>query len=143
MKIVEGSIVDAKEKYILHQCNCKTTTKKGLSAVMFKKFPFADTYSNDNRVPGTIDIMESKNCDKVIINAYGQKYPGPPKSYERATERLAWFRSCLDKVLLKKEITEVAMSFNIGCGLAGGDWEMYLKELKEFDTKVSVTLYKI
>lgn len=48
-----GDLLRSTEKYICQQCNCTTRRALGLSAAMFKKFPYANVYkSNAVRKPG-------------------------------------------------------------------------------------------
>ena len=44
IKIINGNLLDATEKYIMHQINCKTTNGLGLSKSIFNKFPSANIY---------------------------------------------------------------------------------------------------
>lgn len=144
MKIKDISILKADETYIMHQCNCITTEAQGLAKDLFKLYPYANTYIKRKTpsIAGTIDIMKDINCDKVIINAYAQYYPGRPKPYESKYQRLCWFKSCLDKIKECDDILEVAIPYNIGCGLAGGDSTSYLKELEELNKYKTIVLYK-
>ena len=48
--------LDAKEDYILQQCNCVACRPHGLSAAIAKKFPFAQPN------PGSIQLLEDENC---------------------------------------------------------------------------------
>ena len=156
MKQVNGDLLLAKEKYIAHQCNCCTTDPKGLSLYLFKKYPYANTYKkrvkNDKSTysePGTIDVCCTNNGDnKCIINMYAQVYPSTGKySNDSKEKRISWFKECLNQIKKIDGIQNesVAMPYNIGCGLAGGDWPTYEKILKEFvdNEKINIVLYKI
>lgn len=63
---IKGDILLAKETYIAHQCNCVTNKAKGLSKQIFKKFPYADSYTNRQNYsnPGTIEVFNN------VINMY-------------------------------------------------------------------------
>ena len=139
MKIIEGDICDAKEKYILHQCNCVSHGAKGVAKAIFERYPYSNTYKYGIRKPGTIDIMDG---EKIIINVYAQYYPGLCKYNDTKEMRLKWFEECIDKVLMLN-INEIAIPYNIGCGHAGGDFEDYLKILQKLDEKINITLYKL
>lgn len=90
MKIINGDLLDAKEEFILHQCNCKTKYAKGLSKTMFSRYPSADVYTiKYKRVPGKIFTVTENG--KTIINLFGQNYPGKPRKYETMEQRLIWF----------------------------------------------------
>ena len=142
MKIIEGDICDAKEQYILHQCNCVTNSARGVAKVIFDKYPDANTYINRTKsIPGTIDVIKSN--DKTIINAYAQYYPGSSKYNNDTKElRLKWFEKCIDEII-NMNISEIAIPYNIGCGYAGGNFDDYMKLLLKLDEKVNVILCKL
>lgn len=119
---------------------CKTTSSKGLSADLFKKFSFANTY-NRKRIPGTVNIMKGE--DKIILNCNAQICPGKPTKTETKEMRLKWFQQCLDEIILNDIKGPIAIPYKIGCGLAGGDWSEYSKLLEEFDKKIEVVIYKL
>ena len=54
--------------------------------------------------------------------------------------RIKWFKKCLENIE-KQGITRVAMPYNIGCGLAGGDWQTYKTILEE--SKLNIFIYKL
>jgi len=136
---VKGDILDSKETYIVHQCNCRTTTPKGLSHQIFKKFPYSNVYKNNPRTLGTIEIRGN------IVALYAQDYPGQPRNTNDTREnREIMFQECLDILsgVLKQGET-VAFPDHIGCGLARGNWSNYLKMITDFSEKHSVVIYKL
>jgi O-acetyl-ADP-ribose deacetylase (regulator of RNase III) len=187
MKVVEGNILDAKEKYIAQQCNCLTVRSHGLSKSIISKWDYGDPYGkrkqlgnrnlaveNDRDKPGTIRILsDSNNKDsKNIICMFAQWCPGPPneiskyKSYPNKDQRsfkvktlssllpnfkidtrqnrVKWFKECLDEIK-KLDIKKVAFPYQIGCGLAKGNWTTYYNMIKEFeqDSGIKCTIYKL
>ena len=44
LNIIDGNLLDAREKYICHQCNCLSKTSYGLSKSIANKFKWADIY---------------------------------------------------------------------------------------------------
>jgi O-acetyl-ADP-ribose deacetylase (regulator of RNase III) len=130
---VSGDLLDfAESHYICHQCNCKTTHCKGLSAAVFSRFPTANTYTvhPNTRKPGNIDIIGH------IVNMYGQVYPSSPK-YPRDLygDRCTYFRQCLSKLhTILPADAKVAFPYGIGCGLAGGKWADYEAMISDFYT---------
>jgi O-acetyl-ADP-ribose deacetylase (regulator of RNase III) len=131
-KIIEvaGDLLKADTEYIAHQCNCITTYGKGLSASLFKRFPWADTYSNRRTpsVPGTIDVFGNGQAQRYVINMYSQYNPGKPKRPDDTSEqRQKWFYDCLTQISAISGIEEVAFPYFIGCGLAGGNRNDYYR----------------
>lgn len=144
-----------KADFIVQQCNCLTVKSHGLAESIARIFPDADTYSKrkpigarnlsvpeDRGTPGSISIH------KKVINMYAQWRPGRigapyfssyPESPQPETvqTRQKWFRECLEIIShsLGSEPKTLAFPFQIGCGLAGGDWKVYQQMLEEFAAK--------
>lgn len=156
---VNSDICNAKDEYIIQQCNCLTVKPHGLSETIQKRFPYADLYSKrrpigtrnlampeDRDVPGGFKICESPGKPKIVC-LFGQWRPGSlnspyvlsyPESFPPETNsvRLQWFKTALktfcDRVAAGNGVHTVAIPYKIGCGLAGGSWDEYEKVLKEF-----------
>jgi O-acetyl-ADP-ribose deacetylase (regulator of RNase III) len=164
VKIVNGNLLDADEKYICQQCNCNTIKPHGLSKAISDRYIWGNPYNTRTKKgnnstttpdePGTVVILENSNntSDKIILCLMAQWLPGKPgyynkyKCYENTYDdtylnRRKWFQECLDIIDEDNEIDNIAMPYNIGCGLAGGCWNDY-KEMLE-NCKTNITLYKI
>ena len=147
VKVVTGNILDCQEEVIFHQCNCVSTEVKGLAESLFEKYPYSNTYKNrtqNKSVPGTVDVCPG---DKIIINAYAQYYPGRAKyANDNQTKRIEFFNNCLNQLLSIESITgkDIAMPYNIGCGMAGGDWQTYYDIICQFSLKnnINIVLYR-
>ncbi len=150
---VHGDLLESKEKYIAHQCNCITTHPLGMSKTIFQEYPHADCYTNREAFdePGTISIAGDGSAKyRFVINMFAQYYPGPPRGLNDSSQaREKMFQQCLDKIsdLFKKKEHQGNIAFpnNIGCGLAQGKWEKYHQMLKGFakaNPKVRVFIYK-
>lgn len=145
IRIVQGDLCKAPEQYIAQQCCCTAVRPHGLSKTLALAFPGTCSYfkrkpiaphrnlavPEDRPTPGTIDVMGK------IIHMYGQVGMGKPEVYfnggvpDKAIDRQLYFKQCLSKIA-EMAPKSVAMPFNIGCGLAGGDWKIYSKMLEEF-----------
>ena len=149
INFIIGDLTEANEKYIVHQCNCTTKSAKGLAATIFRKFPYADVYNvigNRNDIPGTIKVMGNGQKNRYVINLFGQIAGGKPKpNKESAEQRLQYFRAGLQKISEIQNLESVAFPYLIGCGLAGGDWNLYLNEIQNFANNVNakVSIYKL
>lgn len=148
IEIIKGDILKSDKKYIVHQTNCTSQTGLGLAKTLFQEFPHANIYKTrqiDNRkdTPGTIII--SGNEDRYIINLMGQYIPGQTTARETAAMREKWFQEGLDEMLTIKDPESFAFPYKIGCGLAGGDWNIYKEMIDEFakKTEASVTIYQL
>lgn len=148
IEIVTGSIFDAKEKYLLHQCNCVTKKAAHLSKDVFSKYAWADVYARryaENLIdtPGKIIVRGNGLDQRYVINLLGQYYPGKPKFPTSALDgtkvREKYFHECLLRVAKIQDLESVAFPWRIGCGAAGGDWEHYLAIITNFANYIDMT----
>jgi O-acetyl-ADP-ribose deacetylase (regulator of RNase III) len=148
LKVVTGNILSSQEQYIAHQCNCVTTYAKGLADIIFKKWSHADCYAIrwENDKPGTIEIRGDGQESRFIINMFGQFNPGKPlrddDPFDGIQARKGYFIECMKRVAELKP-RSVAMPWQIGCGLAGGDWNFYNKVIDKFAGSFNIVLYKL
>jgi len=165
MKIIQADLLTTKIKYIAHQCNCLTIRSHGLSKYIADNYPWADIYKSrkaigrrncaieKNRdIPGTVKIIHSQNNTKAVICMFGQWAPSVPQKYksypnyeiDTYDNRAKWFEQCLNQMKTIKT-KSIAFPWKIGCGLAGGDWNLYKKLLEDFEKEsgIEVVLYKL
>lgn len=151
---VYGDILEAKDRYIARQCNCTSSNYKGLSKAIVTHFPWATFYLEDKRKPGTISIKGTGDQRK-IIGMYAQRYIGYPSDALHNNQRLQgpdtyalrlnWFESCLNEISMIPDIQSIGFPKNIGCGLAGGNWEDYFKLISRFaleNKHIQITIYE-
>lgn len=154
-----GSILDAAEDFICHQCNCCMFNRKveGLAAAIYASHPDANAYAKRDDNPNMIDAPGTVAVCGRVVNLFAQYAPGPPSwglqsvasskwadqffrgqkllqgASDTAAERLQWFRQCLaDLPGQIPQGSSVAFPSGIGCGLAGGSWEKYSAAIEEF-----------
>lgn len=80
--------------------------------------------------------------DLYVVSMFAQESPGKPGAYpsyrphqtgrDLAGDRLDAFRSCLDALLEEASDLPVYFPYRIGCGLGGGKWEDYRREIESF-----------
>jgi O-acetyl-ADP-ribose deacetylase (regulator of RNase III) len=156
-----GDLLTAKEEYIIHQCNCTSSTAAGLAQAITTKFPYAAPYTHrrpnpahrsrclpeDASKPGTIQVWRSPSADSPhFIGLYAQQGPGKPYGVDSRSAREEWFRYCLGLIEKISEVKSVAFPWQIGCGLAGGDWRVYegmIWEWAENHPDISIVVYKL
>ena len=143
MKEVSGNLLDCEYDVIAHQTNCTTRgPAKGLAADIFRKFPYADTYKKRKNTDfkheaGTVELMGDGKKQRFVANMYAQYEPGKIKRGIEDTikKRQKWFTVCLQELhaeMKVRKLTSVAFPYQIGCGLARGNWPRYKKMLKSF-----------
>jgi len=146
LKEVVGSLFDSKETFICHQCNCVTNKSAHLSKDMFTTYPYADVYTarEEPTEPGTVELRGNGSDERFVVNMFGQYYPGRSKyrtGKDTLTVRQGYFRRCLEA--MKDLKGSFAFPCRIGCGAAGGDWEVYRKMIEEFAEGRDVTIYRL
>ena len=154
IEIVTGDLLEAKEKYIAHQCNCISAGgAAGIARAIFDKWPYADCYADrkETSAPGTIDIRGNGADQRYIVNMFGQYYPGgarfPLSSLDGLAAREKYFYRCLLQLAKADDLESVAFNWRIGAGIAGGSWDHMLGKLNNFaqfvEAKgVKVTIYR-
>lgn len=138
LSIVQADITTSTEDVIAHQCNCVTPKAKGLADVLFARWPATDVYQDRRsglvkaHTPGTTVVRGGSGCP-LVANMFAQYKGGQPRFEhgDTAMGRLAWFRACLAGLpsVLPSSVRSIAFPYLIGCGLAGGNWDVYLAEL--------------
>lgn len=154
MESLGGNVLDW--PVLVHQINCLTTEAHGLSRVIANRFPWANVYAERESVggrnlatpetrgrPGEIEVR--RRDGQVVVGLLGQWDFGGPRSSARPgrpgdhpdtqANRLEWFRAGLNRLAEWVEETRpesVAFPYQIGCGLACGDWARYSEAIDEF-----------
>jgi O-acetyl-ADP-ribose deacetylase (regulator of RNase III) len=146
-----GDLLSAPEQYIAHQCNCVTSRGAHLAKAMFNRFPYADIYSSrtDPDTLGTIVVRGDGQAQRFVINMLGQFYPGRVK-YPHSTKdgyktRQNAFAQCLVRIAEIPDLQSIAFPYMIGCGAAGGDWQIYRAILAKWSKTVDaeIVVYKL
>jgi len=153
IRIIEGNLLEADEKFIAHQCNCVSIGSAGLAKTLFQEFPYANVYHTRKKRGedelGTITVCGNGSDKRYVINMFAQYNPGgPDKGRDSPKAREFYFARCLHQIELYNPITpivSIAFPFKIGCNLGGGNWNNYFKMLKDFSDKTGfeVTIYKL
>jgi len=163
-KEINGDLVELALKgefaVVTHGCNCFCTMGAGIAPQMAKAFS-CDKFKQEQKLPrfigninklGTIDFERKEIYNKEdavfhslhVVNSYTQYHYGKnytndlstPLDYEALT-------LCLRKINHVFKGNHIGLP-QIGCGLAGGDWnkvkEIIKKELK--DCIITVVIYK-
>ena len=152
---IKGDLIELALKgdfdVIAHGCNCFCIMSAGIAPQMVKHFGCDnfDMELNETislKKLGNIDFQhtvvgnESKNL--YVVNAYTQFYPGQnspgcnqPLDYEALT-------LCLRKMNLVFKDMHIGLP-QIGCGLAGGDWNEVKKIIQKelINCNVTIVIY--
>lgn len=128
VKVIEGDLFQTTAKFICHQTNCKGKMGSGVAKQIRQQYPAAYRQYMD-LCSGKKDSAELLGhaqfvcgAEKTVVNMFAQDRYGYDGS--RYTNYKA-FEQCLNEIAQYVVHGEtIAMPYKIGCGLAGGDWEI-------------------
>lgn len=163
MEIIQGDLLNNNYQYIVHQCNCVSKDAAYLAKSIFTKFPYSDIYLRRQRIVwnginslpekergGNIIIKGNGNDERFIIAILGQIFPGFPKfptsNIDGYIAREKYFQTGLEEISKIKNLKSIAFPYKIGCGAAGGNWNNYLKMIKDFSNnnpEVKIAILKL
>jgi len=148
IKLVIGDILDAPENIICQQVNCMGVMGAGLAKQVRSKYPSVYTYYNDlckkntpEKQLGSVLFMEVG--EKIIANIFGQVKYGRIGKFTDYEALRKGFLAVLYEATEVYENYTVAIPFNIGCGLAGGDWNIVYQMIEDIFKDYDVTIYKL
>ncbi|MDM5370440.1 macro domain-containing protein [Bacillus bombysepticus] len=153
IQIVEGNLLDATEDIIAHQVNCQGVMGSGLAKQIRVKYPQA--YDEYFLFCNTIPLSERLGCYQIIwiedfeakrfnivANLFGQFNYGRQNILYTDYEALEYCLSEL-KEYAKEDGLSIAIPYNLGCGLANGDWDnVVYPMIQEIFKDYGVTIYK-
>lgn len=147
MEIVKGNVVDAllrgEVDVLIHQANCFHTFGSGIAKEIRErvyeayKADLTTEYASRDKL-GTFSVA-FKDAKPYVINLYGQYNYGRDKrytDYEALWTGLDSIAKCLP------EGTRVGLPL-LGCGSAGGDWNIVKKIVEKCLRDFEVKVYKM
>lgn len=147
IKLIQGDVLKIPNIYICHQVNCRGVMGAGLAKQIKEKWPWIyDIYKRtcDSNIPknllGTSEFIRGNDM-VYIVNMYAQIDYGRDKCY---TDYKA-FKYCLMEIAknVDKEKDIIRFPYKIGCGLAGGDWNIIQKLIYEILEGYNVEFYTL
>ena len=150
IKIVQGNILDAPEDIICHQVNTKSVMGAGLAKQIRNKYP--EVYPSyqryckgckDGNPQNLLGEVQTILCSdgKIVANLFGQYDYGRDKQY---TDYNALKQSLESILTIAKMFNDsIAIPYGIGCGLAGGSWDIVYSIIEEVFKDYDVTIYQL
>lgn len=131
-----GSILEATEPYIIHGCNAQGRMGSGVAKVLMDRYPevrerYLDLYEyfqhGSEPFLGTIHKVQTQGRH-TVFNAITQEHFGYDGKLYASYDAIRQCMTALDHTMAdieasKGETPHVAMPL-LGCGLAGGDWQL-------------------
>ena len=120
----------------------KTVTYADL--INWTKEEYKRGYSKKESLLGSIQFV---NCSdgKIIANLFGQEGYGRDKQYTDYDALRKSLEGLYESVTWSNNILKgktIAIPYNLGCGLAGGDWNIVYEMIKQVFYNYEVTIYK-
>lgn len=145
-----GDILQSGATIICHQVNCQNVMGSGLAKQIKIQFPvvfneyqkFCKLYQLPRNCLGKVQLVKI-NDKQFIANCFGQLNYGygvkqtDYKALKKCFSDLIKYVNGRDVVYLEKSIlfnpktTTIAIPYKIGCGLAGGDWDIVKSIIEE------------
>lgn len=133
MKFVKGDILDAEYGIIGHQVNCQMVMGSGLAKKIRTKYPRVFTeyqevmgiLKPEERL-GKCQMVEVVRQKLLVANLFGQFYYGKGRvftDYNALSMALVGLKDWHIRNVGVKDFP-IFLPHGLGCGLAGGDWEV-------------------
>ncbi len=178
IEIIQGDLLSANVDMIVHQTNTTTVLPHGLSASIKTKYPYGDVYGTRKAISRNFASIGSRHKagTAVVLSPsfglqgpkiaclMGQICPGKVGTYwcsvygidvnlDTKEMRLKYFQEALEDLQLyltntNTNVQTIGFPYMIGCGLAGGNWDLYSNILNGFADKLSnhnfrIVVYKL
>ncbi len=125
-KIIQGNILDVSWGLICHQVNCQHVAGAGLALqIRNKYYGWYSNYKNHPSALGEVGYYKvSLNPNLWIANLYSQFH----YTLHGCVTNYTAFEDCLNNIKewYPTHTDRVYFPYGIGCGLAGGDWNIIL-----------------
>ncbi|MCY9737526.1 macro domain-containing protein [Paenibacillus alvei] len=144
-----GDILNAREDIIGHQVNCQGVMGSGLAKQIKDKYPAAYIKYKQvcykftpEKMLGCCQLVYDKESDKWIANLFGQLNYGREEQLYTDYSALTAYLWALKNEAISRGLS-VALPYNLGCGLANGDWNIVHQIIDAVFYDSVVTLYKL
>ncbi|MGO0060889.1 macro domain-containing protein [Brevibacillus fluminis] len=147
--IKKGDLLKASENIIGHQVNCQGVMGSGIAKAIRVRYPevyqqyreICEASTEKMQLLGICQLVHIKAA-MTVANLFGQYNYG--KGGQRYTDYEALHRALtsLKEQAARSQLT-VALPYNIGCGLANGEWDVVEAMIEEVFSDYSVTLYRL
>lgn len=121
-----GDVLNSGEKLVIHGCNCFCTMGGGIARQVNNERPNAwaidqaTLYGSKNKLGTFTYALDSQGITVNAYTQYGYSRSGVSVDYQAVTQAM---RSIISYFGQTFNITRFAMP-RIGCGLAGGEWNL-------------------
>lgn len=145
---IKGNIFDSKVQVIAHQVNCKGVMGAGIAKQIANRYPDVyNEYRNYCKVNKTLlgDCLLVKTKDgRYIANLFGQAGYSRRELMTNYSALRKSFES-LRYIMGVKDLKTLAIPYKIGCGLAGGDWNIVYNIIDTtfYNLSIDIEIWKL
>lgn len=147
-RYIKGDIRDTELTYIAHGVNCQNAMGSGVARALFEKWPavkedyhsYCGEYVHEfpSQMLGmTIKVFVEDN--KIVLNMFTQLTYGYDGNRRVNYGAIA---KCFHYVEHDKDIKTLAIP-KIGCGLAGGDWNIVKQLIDDCTPTTDIEVYEL
>lgn len=144
IKIINKNILDCTENIIVHQVNCQGIMGAGLARQLADKYKgleenyrlFCESNNYDYALlRGRVLTVNVDN--KIICNMFSQ-------TLDCKTAYISMKTALTTIKNMAKDLNlSIAMPYNIGCGIADGEWEIVEQIIADVFDDYEVTIYRL
>lgn len=148
IKDIKGDLLELDVDIIAHQTNCQGVMGSGIALQIKQKY--FNVYINYNKLcklktpealMGKCQIVATDSTNnKYVANLFGQNRfgKGLQTDYKALEDALYELKS-----FAKNNSLSVGIPYNVGCGLAGGDWNIVRKIIEEVFNDYEITICQL
>lgn len=131
IKIITSDIFKIPTDVMVHQVNCQGVMGAGLAKQIAQRYPkVLQLYNHASALYYPDDLLGKiqtiKVPDKIICNLFAQKTYGRTGCHTNYGSLLHCFKK-VKAYMYAKDLKTLTIPYNIGCGLAGGNWDIVYK----------------
>lgn len=135
MKVVQQDMLALKEGILFHQVNCEGVMGSGIALALAKKFPgLEEEYQRfcrehaGGKTPNLLGkvFVFQVSPNLYVANVFGQSFAvrrARPTNYEAVATAFENFLAECDRLIPVS--WPYYLPYKMGCGLGGGDWQIY------------------
>lgn len=143
MKILNEDLLNQPTGLIVHGVNCQGVMGKGIALSIKKKYPqvftdYKQYYNNNTNLLGNV-IYTKINEELIICSMFIQEFYGNDKRQYVNYNALELGFLTIEYDLEESNKSDWVVKIpKIGCGLAGGDWNIVSKILEKTNLNIEV-----
>lgn len=149
MKEIEGDLIELANQgnfdIIAHGCNCFNTMRSGIAKTIVKTWSIVSTIDNLTEKGDYSKLGNISVCPVKIDNGHYIKVLNCYTQYNYGTDKVNVnydaIAMCMDKINHYYKGKRIGLPL-IGCGLAGGKWDIVKKIIEERLIDLDVTIVK-